>query len=114
MEGVLRGQVVISLNELLARGEILLHGRERWGSLHTALGRGAAGTFAIKVVSTGLTFLMSLFLTRLLGAGYGVYTYAITWVGLLSAPAVLGSTICSSERWQPMRSVLINAGGNAW
>ena len=84
--------IVGSLNELLARGETLLLGRARWGSLRTTLVRGAAGTFALKVVATGLSFLMSFLLARLLGAfSYGAYAYAITWVDLLSAPALLGS-----------------------
>jgi O-antigen/teichoic acid export membrane protein len=82
---------VVSLSELRARRETLFHGKERQGSLRAALVTGAAGTFTLKVVSTGLSLLTSLFLARLLGAaGYGAYAYAISWVGLLSVPALLG------------------------
>jgi O-antigen/teichoic acid export membrane protein len=85
---------VVSLSELRARSETLFHGKERQGSLRATLVTGAAGTFTLKVVSTGLSFLTSLFLARLLGAaGYGAYAYAISWVGLLSVPALLGLDI---------------------
>ncbi len=53
--------------------------------------KGATGTFGIKTATTGLSFITTILLTRLLGAsGYGVYSYAMAWIGLLTLPAVLG------------------------
>lgn len=53
--------------------------------------KGASGTFALKVAGTGLSFVISVLLARLLGArGYGTYTYALAWIGLLSVPAIMG------------------------
>ena len=68
-----------------------LLGKGYKGSLRTHLTRSTAGTFALKVASTGLGFLTALILARLLGAaGYGSYAYAMAWVGLLGLPATLG------------------------
>lgn len=53
--------------------------------------RGAFGSLGVKVASTGLNFAISLMLARLLGTGgFGIYSYAIAWVALLSIPATLG------------------------
>ena len=53
--------------------------------------RGATGTFLLKITGTGLRFLISLALARMLGAaGYGAYSFALTCVGLLSVPALFG------------------------
>ena len=61
------------------------------GSLKHRLVRGAAGSFALKIVSTGLALLTSILLSRLLGAaGFGIFAYAIAWTSLLSIPATLG------------------------
>ncbi|MCC6168180.1 MAG: oligosaccharide flippase family protein, partial [Caldilineaceae bacterium] len=50
-----------------------------------------AGGFLLKVAVTGLFFVTSVALARLLGVeGYGAYTYALTWSGLLSLLASLG------------------------
>ncbi len=56
-----------------------------------SIARGASGTFGLKIVSTGLSFIIGLLLARLLGTtGYGAYAYAMTWVGLLAVPGALG------------------------
>ncbi len=53
--------------------------------------KGAAGAFGLRLVYTGLTFLTSILLARLLGpSGFGTYTYAVVWAYLLSVPATLG------------------------
>ena len=53
--------------------------------------RGATGTLAIKVVSNGLMFLISVVLARLLGASdFGIYALVLTWVGLLTVVGNLG------------------------
>lgn len=59
--------------------------------LRTLLIKGSVGTFALKVISTGLAFLISLLLARILRAeGYGIYAYTMAWVSLLGVLAVLG------------------------
>lgn len=59
--------------------------------LQTPLARAASGTFGLKIANTGLLFLASVFLARLLGAsGFGAYAYAIAWVNLLTVFAVMG------------------------
>jgi O-antigen/teichoic acid export membrane protein len=51
----------------------------------------AAGTLVLRVVQAVFGLLISLALAHLLGAaGYGAYTFALTCVGVLSIPALLG------------------------
>jgi O-antigen/teichoic acid export membrane protein len=60
-------------------------------SLKERLLRSAAGSFGIHITSTALNFLVSIVLARLLNTeGFGIYSYAIAWVSLLSIPANLG------------------------
>lgn len=60
-------------------------------SLRGLLIRGTSGTFALKVASAGFNFVISLLLARLLGvAGFGAYSFALAWVGLLNIPSILG------------------------
>lgn len=55
------------------------------------IARGAIGTFGLKTVQTGIMFLVSLILARLLGpGGYGAYSFAMSWVNLLLILATLG------------------------
>lgn len=67
-----------------------------WARLPATQARGhflshTAGGFVLKVAVTGLFFVASVALARLLGAeGYGAYTYALTWSGLLGLLASLG------------------------
>ena len=59
--------------------------------LKSSLFKGTAGFFALKMTYTGLTFVTSVVLARLLGAyGLGIYSYVFSWVGLLVTPAILG------------------------
>ena len=59
--------------------------------LKSSLFKGTAGFFALKTTYTGLTFVTSVVLARLLGAhGLGVYSYIFSWTGLLVIPAILG------------------------
>jgi len=67
------------------RSEALIRGKVRQDSLRVTLMWNAGGTFALKVASTALLFLISLLLARLLGAtGYGAYVNAMAWISLLS------------------------------
>ena len=53
--------------------------------------KGSAGIIVLRVISGGLSFVISLILARLLGAkGYGIYAYSLAWIGFLFVPAVLG------------------------
>lgn len=71
--------------------------RRLQSSLSTLLGprggakQGALWTLLMRVVSTGLGFLTSVLLARLLGlSGYGVYTFVFAWMNLLAIPTALG------------------------
>ena len=60
-------------------------------SLKSKLVKGAAGAFGLRLAYTGLTFLTSVLLARVLGpSGFGTYTYAVVWAYLLSVPATMG------------------------
>lgn len=61
------------------------------GLLSSHLVKGVSGSFGLKVLFTLLSFVATVFLSRILGAaGFGYYTYALSWVTLLSIPATLG------------------------
>ncbi|MBW3631878.1 MAG: flippase [Chloroflexi bacterium] len=73
------------------------------------MARAAAGTFALRVLATGATFALNVFVARLLGAdGFGVVSYVIAWANLLAVPAVLGMDVLV------MRSVAAWAGQRRW
>lgn len=85
-------------------------------SLQRTLVRGATGTFGLKIAGTGLLFLISVLLARALGpSGYGTYNYALSWITVLSVPAVLGlgtlhiremSAYKTQEKWELMAGLL--------
>lgn len=85
-------------------------------SLKTFLVQESVGNFALRIVSLGFTFLISIFLARLLGTqGYGEFTYAFAWVFLLVALAVMGfdklliryiSVYRSKQQWGLMRGII--------
>jgi O-antigen/teichoic acid export membrane protein len=53
--------------------------------------RATSGTLLLRVVSAGLLFGAAVLLARGLGVrGYGAYSYATAWAGLLATPALLG------------------------
>ncbi len=53
--------------------------------------QGSVGSFSLRITATGLGFITSILLARLLGAeGYGIYSYALSWALLLSVFAVMG------------------------
>jgi len=69
----------------------IVFSRERDGGLRAYLIHGAAWSFALKIAATGIAFVISVILARVLGAGgYGTYAYAMALVGLLGVPATLG------------------------
>jgi O-antigen/teichoic acid export membrane protein len=57
------------------------------------LAKAIAGTFSIRVLNIGLAYAVSLILTHLLGAdGYGSFVFALTLIGFLQIPSLLGTT----------------------
>ncbi len=65
--------------------------REASGSLRGRLVRGAAGSFGLIVLSTGLNLATTVLLARLLGVeAFGIYAWVVSTVLLLGIPAVLG------------------------
>ncbi|VEP16059.1 Membrane protein involved in the export of O-antigen and teichoic acid [Hyella patelloides LEGE 07179] len=93
-----------------------LFAKEQQSSLKKRLVKGAAGTLGLRIAATGLNFLTSILLARLLGAsGFGVYTYAFTWTQLLSLGATLGldklivrevAVYKTKSSWNLMRGLL--------
>lgn len=89
----------------------------RGGSgLRRILIKSTGGSFALKISNAALRFLVSLLLARILGAsGFGAYSLALSWVGILSVPAALGfdrllvreiAVYRSRSEWGLMRGVL--------
>ncbi len=86
------------------------------GSLRARLIKSTGGTFALKVTATGLGFLTTLLLARVLGAAeYGAYAYAMAWIGLLGILATLGfhqllvrdvAIYRAQEEWGLLRGLL--------
>lgn len=78
--------------------------------------RDATGSLGLRVVSIALSFLTSIILARWLGKnGFGVYTYAMTWLAVLGIPATLGfnnllvrevAIYSSQSAWGLMRGLL--------
>lgn len=70
----------------------LLLGKKEPASAGEHVARGTVGLFASRICFTGLMFLVSVILARLLSSGgYGAYTYALAWVVLLGVPGILGT-----------------------
>lgn len=79
-------------------------------------GRGAAFTFGLRLVSTGLTYAVSVMLARLLGVrGYGTYALALEWLTFLTVPTALGmdrfmvreiAVYRTKEQWSELRGFL--------
>ncbi len=66
-------------------------GEDDQGGLRSYLIRGTAGVFALQIIATGLGFATNILLARILGATeYGVYSYVIAWLGLLTVFSMFG------------------------
>jgi len=86
------------------------------GSLRARLIKSTGGTFALQITATGLGFLTTLLLARVLGAAeYGAYAYAMAWIGLLVILATLGfhqllvrdvAIYRAQEEWGLLRGLL--------
>ena len=88
-------------------------------TLREILLRRSAGALALRVTGMALTMGTSVFLARVLGAGgYGSYTYAKTWIGVLGVVVVLGLDVLAlrnlasyraQSEWSLMRGLLERA-----
>jgi O-antigen/teichoic acid export membrane protein len=68
-----------------------LVGKEESTAVRDRLLQGASGMLGLRIAFSGLSFLVTLLLARLLGAArFGAYSYAFAWVVLLGVPAILG------------------------
>lgn len=85
-------------------------------TLSALMAKGASGTFILKIIHTGATFLTTVLLARVLGAkDYGIYAYAISWVTLLGIfthlglPGVISRNVAAYHQagdWGRMRGLL--------
>ncbi|NJN67447.1 MAG: oligosaccharide flippase family protein [Chloroflexaceae bacterium] len=65
--------------------------RSATSSIEERIVRGGIGSLIVRVGGTGLLFLLSVVLTRLLGAAeFGIYAYVVAWMNVLVLLAVLG------------------------
>ena len=79
------------------------------GGLTGDLLRGAAGSFALSLVNTGMTFLATALLARVLGVSeFGVFAFVVALGLLLTVPAVLGFDRLST------RDVAVHRARSAW
>lgn len=86
------------------------------GSLRSRLKRGTIGTLFLRLSATGLSFLTSILLARLLGVEeYGVYAYVMALITLLGIPVTLGlpnlvvrhvAAYHAQSSWPLMRGIL--------
>ncbi len=89
----------------------------RPGSLGAALIRGFVGTAGIKVAHAAIAFATSVVLAKLLGpSGYGIFTFVIALVALLTIPSELGipnlsvrevAVSFARKNWGRMRGFII-------
>ncbi len=89
--------------------------------LKSGIAKGAAGSFGLKVVSLGISFVTNVVLARQLGAtDYGAYVYALAWITFLGIPASLGlpeylirevAIYRAKEDWSHLRGLLHWANG---
>jgi O-antigen/teichoic acid export membrane protein len=69
-----------------------LLGKEESETVRNRVLAGAGGLIGLRFAFSGLSFLVTVLLARLLGTtGFGAYSYAFAWVTLLGIPAILGS-----------------------
>jgi O-antigen/teichoic acid export membrane protein len=73
-----------------ATGELLL-GKEHSSTIRQRLLAGVAGLLSLRVAFGAISFAVGVLLARLLGTrDLGAYTYALAWVTLANAPAIVG------------------------
>jgi O-antigen/teichoic acid export membrane protein len=100
---------LVKLNQVIDRIKIL-------AGLKPKIVLNATGTLMLKIAFSGLMFLTSLILARLLGVkGYGAYAYAIAWINLLKIFGILGleqliireaASYCQRSEWNFLKGLL--------
>lgn len=90
--------------------------RVRQDDIGSVLAGGAGGALAIKLLNSGLAFVVQIILARLLGAeSYGDYVYALTWMNVLALLGTFGLDTAalrfvaeyrSTEKWGLLRGFL--------
>ncbi len=106
-------------NTLMSRTQESVRERmksERSKRLRDVLVRRSVGSFGLTVGGTALSMATAVLLARILGtSGYGSYTYAKTWIGVLGMFAPLGFEVLAlritavhqaKEQWSLMRGML--------
>ena len=91
----------------------------RGEGLGATLVRGSGGLFLVNVASLGLSFLTAIVLARTLGTEhFGIYTYALVWIQVLTILAQLGfktsllrfmPAYIFKEQWALLRGLLIKS-----
>jgi O-antigen/teichoic acid export membrane protein len=86
--------------------------------------RAATGTFGVRIASTGLSFVISILLARLLGVeAYGIYSYVTAWVALLAVPTSFGldrllvrdiAVYRTRSEWSLLKGLVRWANRTAW
>ncbi len=99
----------------------LIEGRSGSDSVRGRVLSSMGGLVALRIGFSGLSFLGTVALARILGAeGYGTYSYALAWVLLLGIPAILGTdqllvrevaTSLTRGDWPALRGLLRAANG---
>ncbi len=121
-----------------AKPSLIMRLMEKIGAGETgrSLAGGAVGSFVMKSGASVAAFLLSILLARTLGAdGYGEFVYAMSWIYLLTIPALLGfdrlmlreiPVLEQQQNWSQLRGLLrfsqgtviglsiVIAGGIAW
>ena len=81
---------LFSISKLKQKLSLILNSNQT-NNLKTFIFKSIAGTFGMKVANAVLSYGIVLLLANFLGAkGYGAYAYALTLVGILQIPALLG------------------------
>jgi O-antigen/teichoic acid export membrane protein len=91
-------------------------GREESAGMRDRLMKGVSGLLSLRVAFGAMSFVLTVLLARMLGAqAFGTYSYALAWVMLLGAPAVLGmdqllvrevAAYSVKSRWDLLRGIL--------
>ncbi len=106
----LKGQVMDAIALLLGKKGAL--------TIRDQLIKGASGAVGLNIAFFALSFVLSIFLTRMLGSeAYGLYAYVLGWISVLGIPAALVSNrLLTREvaRYQTLNSWHLLAGLRRW
>ena len=113
-----RHRLLVWLGDTVLNVSKVLH-KLRGEGLGATLVRGSGGLFLVNVASLGLSFISAVVLARVLGTEhFGIYTYALVWVQVLTLLAQLGfktsllrfmPTYIVKEQWSLLRGLLVKS-----